>query len=241
MRQIVRDVYLVEGVGGAHVYLLTSGDDLALVDTGMRGAADRITTQIQEAGFLPSGLRTIVLTHAHSDHTGGAGGLARRFGARILAYRAEVPYLEGMESLPACSLLPRFLLWLSDRLVFGQTTCAIDRAVEDGETIDALGGLAVIHTPGHTPGSMCLYHPERKLLFCGDTLFNVHPLTGRKGLRLAVPFFSTDVAQVRTSVSRLAALPVDVLCPGHGDPILDGTAEQIRSLLDRGEYDTSRA
>jgi glyoxylase-like metal-dependent hydrolase (beta-lactamase superfamily II) len=232
MRQIIPDVYLIEGLRGCHVYLLVTGKDLVLVDSGTAGGADRIVTEVQAGGFSASDLRSIVLTHAHGDHTGNVVELVRRSGAQVLAHRAEVPYIERTESLPAASVLLRLLFWLSDRLMLRQATCTVDRSLEDGDVIEALGGLQVIHTPGHTPGSICLYQPDRQLLCCGDALFNVNPMTGRGGLQLAIPLFSTDMAQVRSSAHKLAALPISVLCPGHGEPILQGAVEQIRLLLE---------
>lgn len=231
MQQIVPDVYRIEGLRGGHVYLLVTGADLTLVDTGSGGAVDRVVDQIEAEGLSLAHLRAIVLTHAHSDHTGSAAELAHRSGAPILAHRDEVPYIERNLALPVASPLMRSLLWLSDRLASGQAACTVDRSLEDGETIPALGGLQVIHTPGHTPGGLCLYQQERRILFCGDTMFNVNPMTGRKGLRFAIPLVSVDMDQVRASVRRLADLPVDILCPGHGEPILGVATEKMRALL----------
>jgi glyoxylase-like metal-dependent hydrolase (beta-lactamase superfamily II) len=107
----------------------------------------------------------------------------------------------------------------------------VDRPLDDGEVIEPLGEMHVIHTPGHTPGSICLYQPQRRILFCGDALFNANPVTGRPKLQLPGPSVNVDSAQARQSVRKLSELPVDVLCPGHGEPILDGAGEQIRALL----------
>jgi glyoxylase-like metal-dependent hydrolase (beta-lactamase superfamily II) len=231
MRQVVSDVYLMEGLHGANVYLLLSNEGLTLVDSGMAGDADPIVTQLQEAGYPLSQLRSIVLTHAHVDHVGSAAQLARRTGAQVLAHRADVPYIEHTQSMPAASPLRRLMNWLSTRLLFRASACQVDRPLEEGDTIEALGGMQVIHTPGHTPGSICLYQPERHILFCGDALFNANPLTGSPGLRLPLPSVTLDGAQARQSVAKLSALDIDVLCCGHGEAILSGAGDQIAALL----------
>jgi glyoxylase-like metal-dependent hydrolase (beta-lactamase superfamily II) len=228
---VVPNVYLMEKLSGANVYLLVSDSSLTLVDSGLTGQAERIVAQLQGAGYTPSDLRTIALTHAHGDHTGGAAELARRSGARVLAHRAEVPYIEQTKVLPTDSWGQRLLNWLADRILFRLSPCPVDRAVDDGDVIETLGGVHVIHTPGHTPGSMCLYQPERRILFCGDALFNAHPITGRPGLHLPMPMVTVDKAQARDSVADLATWPVDVLCCGHGDPILEGAGRKMKGLL----------
>jgi glyoxylase-like metal-dependent hydrolase (beta-lactamase superfamily II) len=88
----------------------------------------------------------------------------------------------------------------------------------------------VIHVPGHTPGSISLYQPQRQILFCGDALFNANPLTGTPGLQLPLPAATVDDEQARASVCKLSALELRVLCCGHGEPILDGAGEQIAAL-----------
>jgi glyoxylase-like metal-dependent hydrolase (beta-lactamase superfamily II) len=233
MRQIVPGVYLMEGLRGtsANVYLLASGEELTLVDSGLPGAADQIAAQLEEKGYPLSNLQAIVLTHSHGDHTGGAAELARRSGAQIMAHQDEVPYIEQTEPLPFGSLLKRLSNWLCDRLLFRRAPCKVDRALQDGDVIETLGGLQVIHTPGHTPGSIALYQPERRILFCGDAFFNRNPLTGRKGLQLSIPLFTLDVAQMRESARKLAALPVEVLCCGHGEPILKKAREEMQQVM----------
>ncbi|MGD2177350.1 MAG: MBL fold metallo-hydrolase [Anaerolineae bacterium] len=235
MREVVSNVCMFEGLRGCNVYLLVSGEGLTLVDSGLAGDAGRIVAQLQEVGHAPSELHSIVLTHAHGDHAGGAVVLARRSGAQVLAHRDEVPYIEQTQSLPAHSAVQRLLFRLGDRMLFRLSPCQVDRPLEDGDVIAALGGTHVIHTPGHTPGSMALYQPEQRILFCGDALFNANPVTGKPGLRLPMPLVTLDTAQARDSVRKLSTLPVQVLCCGHGEPILDGAAESIEAVL--GEED----
>ena len=81
LRQVVSNVYSIEGLRGANVYLLVSDKGLTLVDSGLAADVERIAAQLLEAGYALSDLHSIVLTHAHGDHTGGAVELARRSGA----------------------------------------------------------------------------------------------------------------------------------------------------------------
>lgn len=234
MREVVSNVYLMEGLRVGNVYLLVSGDELTLVDTGLLSDVDQIVAQLREAGHTLSQLQAIVLTHAHGDHTGGAAALAHRCGAQVIAHRDEVPYIEQTRSLRPASLIGRVANWLSDRLVFRTPPCKVDRMVEDGDVIEALGGLKVVRTPGHTPGSLSLYQAERRILFCGDALFNADPMTGRPGLDFPIRMVSVDNGQARESVRKLSELPIDVLCCGHGEPILSEADEKMRALLGEG-------
>jgi len=232
MREVVPDVYLIEGLRGANVYVLDSDDGGMLVDTGLTSDVPEIVAQLQKGEHSPNELRGIVLTHAHGDHTGGAAALAHRSGAQVIAHRDDAPLIEGTRPLQSGSFVARVLIWLGEHLLFRTPTCQVDRAVEDGDVIGALGGLEVVHTPGHTPGSICLYQASRRILFCGDALFNSSPMTGQPGLALPLRLVSADNAQARESVRRLSELAVDVLCCGHGEPILTGANRKIAALVE---------
>lgn len=231
MEQITADVTLLEGLRTSNVYAVAPREGIALIDSGSSDAVDRIAVQLREGGYDLSDLQAVVLTHAHVDHTGSAAELARRSGAQVLAHHDEVPYVEGTKSVPARSLLQRVLMSMADRMPGVPAFCKVTRALEDGEIIAELGGMQVIHTPGHTPGSICLYQPAERVLFCGDLLFNGHPLTGRGGLRFSIAQFSGDVVQARKSVRRLLEVPMEVLCFGHGEPIPEGAGRRVWESL----------
>lgn len=228
MRQVVSGVYLIEGLRVAHVYVLASEEGLALIDSGMPGEVDKIVKQIEEAGYALSDIRAIVMTHAHSDHTGCVAELARRSGAQVLAHRDEVDYLEQTASLPYKAFVQRLVFGLSERVMSRFELCKVDRPLQDGDVVEALGELRVVHVPGHTPGSLALYQPERQILFCGDIFFHNNP---KKGLVVSPPIVSVDVAQARESARKLAALPVKSLCVSHGELILEGAQEKMQASL----------
>lgn len=229
MRKIVDGVYVIEGLRTAHVFVLPDSAGLTVIDSGTPGELEKITEQITAAGYAVSDVHTIILTHAHSDHVGSLAGLAERTGAQVVAHQAEVAYVEQTQALPYPTWWQRLLFRLGD-LVFRTAPCRVDQPVQDGEVLDALGGLQVIHTPGHTPGSIALYQPERQILFCGDIFFHNNP---RKGLVVSPLMVSVDVAQARAAAAKLAALPVTTLCVSHGAMVTERAGEKMQAALQR--------
>jgi len=213
------------GVLGSSVFLL-EGRSLVLVDAGPRGSGSRILRYLRHIGRSPRELDLIVLTHYHPDHAGGAAELARLARAPIAAHVAEAPYLRGEIGMPnpfvrhqalaaaASPLLP----WIMPQPV------RVDVELEDGDGLPGLEGLRVVHTPGHTPGSISLYAPARRLLLVGDAL------EWKRGeLRLPSRFFSEDLEEAARSVQKLASLDARTLCFSHFPPA-DQAARRLRSL-----------
>jgi glyoxylase-like metal-dependent hydrolase (beta-lactamase superfamily II) len=120
------------------------------------------------------------------------------------------------------------LFWLFDR-IYKTYISGIDVALQDGDTVDILGGLEVIHVPGHTPGSIALYQAERQMLFSGDALFNESE-TGKTGIQYTNAFTSNK-AQAKKSAHKLATRPVKIAFFGHGEPILEQAGERIKEAI----------
>ena len=110
-------------------------------------------------------------------------------------------------------------------LPFLQRTLVTD-VVDGGEVLPLSETVQVIHTPGHTPGSACYLLPKRGVLFTGDTLFS-------DGTRLSrsVPFPGYDGEAYRESLRLLASLDFDVICGGHGAPLVGAASDVLRQLL----------
>ncbi|MFE3071363.1 MBL fold metallo-hydrolase [Streptomyces sp. NPDC059247] len=205
-------------------YLWRDGDELTLVDAGWAGTADRTAEAIRRAGGDPERLRRIVLTHCHRDHVGAAGELADRYGAEILAHRLDAPVVRGEAPVPE----PDLLDWEVPLFQHGLTVpeappTRVDREVEDGEELGFGDGAVVVHTPGHTPGSIAVHLPRHGVLFTGDTVASV------RGVTFGV--FHVDRALAMESMRTLAGLEPSFLCCGHGAPVTEDTAAVLKAAV----------
>jgi glyoxylase-like metal-dependent hydrolase (beta-lactamase superfamily II) len=156
----------------------------------------------------------ILITHGHIDHVGGAMKLKQATGAPILINKNDAPQLKMLDMQAG---------WIGVAPP-GQVT--IDASLEDGDTIRA-GPLhaTVLHTPGHTEGSTCIYFPAEKKLIAGDTLF-----AGSIG-RTDLP--GGDFEKIMQSLhQRVMALPEDVIViPGHGPATTIGGEKETNPFL----------
>jgi hydroxyacylglutathione hydrolase len=170
-----------------------------------------ILSRLQKHGLT---LRQIVVTHAHIDHVGGAALLKKATGAPVLLNQRDLGLLEAMEMQAG---------WLG---ISTPEVAPPDASAEDGLTVglEALPA-EVIHTPGHTPGSICLLFPEQHLLIAGDTLF-----AGSIG-RTDLP--GGDARQILRSLrDRLLVLPDTTrVLPGHGPETTIGQERQSNPFL----------
>ena len=202
--QVTDGVFKVDGIRVANVYVVVTDDGLLLVDTGIPGSAGGICSFIEAMGRDLSEVRDIVLTHFDLDHVGSAAALKARTGARVSIHEADAPVLTGQQSPWGRMLVVRVLY----RLLVKPLTP--DRLLQDGDTI---GGLRVVHTPGHTAGSIALVRDDG-VVFSGDAL-----LSDKRGtvippdLRLA-----QDPHQASVSAEAIQALQPRLLLAGHGAP-----------------------
>jgi glyoxylase-like metal-dependent hydrolase (beta-lactamase superfamily II) len=208
------------------VYLIEDDDGLTLVDTSITSAGSKILKQLTDAGRKPTDVKRILITHAHPDHIGSLPMLKQMTGAQVIASAGEKPVIEGKIPIPRpgkaqLTGLARFMAIPEQML----PPVAVDRVVNDGDQIpEVLGGLTVVATPGHAPAHISLWQPARKLIILGDVLFNA------PNLRLPPAIFTYDMAENKRSVGRVARLVPDIVCFGHGEPILNEASQRIRAF-----------
>ena len=224
---VVPHVHLLPSSMAGNIYVL-EGDTLTVVDTGMPNSADRVLSYVREMGRRPEELTRIVLTHYHVDHVGSAAALRDLTGAAVLAHREEAPFINGTKPQPA----PRYgVLRLMYRLLPVMTRfdpLEPDELVAEGSQLDILGGARVVAMPGHTPGSIALHLDRLGVLMCGDAIDN------RRGVLGPPPApFTVDDAKAVESIRKVAELDFDVLCPGHGSPIVGRSSQQVRAMAER--------
>jgi glyoxylase-like metal-dependent hydrolase (beta-lactamase superfamily II) len=230
MKEVATGVYdFTERKGGnVHAFLLDTGADLMVIDTLFDTNARQLLRAIKRLKRPVSDLRHIVLTHGHRSHLGGLAALKRQSGAAVYAHAWETDIIAGEREAQRTPLRPlppyqACLLQLGCGLGFGKhPPCPVDRCVKDGDTI---GPLQVIQTPGHTPGSLAFYWPDRRVLFTGDVVVSW------PSVMPGWPSFTLNARQQRDSIGRLSEFrDAAMLAVGHGNPIADG-AERLRGFL----------
>jgi glyoxylase-like metal-dependent hydrolase (beta-lactamase superfamily II) len=227
MQEILKNLYMIEGIGTAMVFLLDSPAGFILIDTGIFKRTHLLIAQLEKHGHPLTDLRTIVLTHCHCDHIGGVTELVEHSGARLAAHQDDIPYIIQEEPVSG----PYQSMMIQEQKVMKQFGCNIehvDIALKDGDTIEALGGLQVIHVPGHTPGSIALYQPDQRIMFFGDVIRN----NPGKGLQVGIPEnYNVDTEQTKADARKLLAYAIDYALFSHGEPILGKADSFLREAI----------
>ncbi len=182
-----------------YLVVCTHTKQAAIIDPAPNVAAT-ITQAIAAQGVIP---KDIIITHSHWDHIADCEALSKHFSLPVSIHKDDAFNLvqPGSDDLPC---------WIA---IAGKKP---DVLLHDGDTI-AIGETIwkVIHTPGHSPGSICLYCEKEKVLLSGDTLF--------KGTFGNISFPTSSPEHMWASLKKLATLPPETqVLPGHGSPTTIG-------------------
>ncbi|MGC9517823.1 MAG: MBL fold metallo-hydrolase [Methanomicrobiales archaeon] len=196
----INDILVIEGVGfDSNIYIF---DDI-MVDTGTGDNEQYIMNSLEQSDLSLEDISLIVNTHCHYDHAGGD----HLYSQKIAIHQTDAPAVETGDEIATVSYM------------FGRsfTPVNVDYYLKEG---DKIHDFEVIHTPGHTPGGICLY--DGKTLISGDTVF----ANGGFG-RLDV---GGNINDMKRSIEKLNDLKVEYLLPGHG-PWVDNGSKHIELAL----------
>lgn len=189
--------WLYEDVGG-----------LTLVDSANPWNTSAILEAVEH---IDKPLKRVIVTHAHPDHAGAAASISLKTGADVFVGELDLSFLRGVDTLstaPGRSIC-RSVLEFGRRFgILNPTPVSNAIGVKNGERI---GNLQVIHTPGHTPGSISLWSEPIGALFVGDNVSN-----SLNVLRINNSIFTLDTRMLHESLQQYAEFPVKMLLPGHG-------------------------
>lgn len=214
-------------------YIIHAGDDgPVVVDAGMPSAPDDLAPILRE---LPGPLSTIVATHGHSDHVGGAAGLVRRYGASLYLPTRTLSYLDGVRPrTPSPRSAARIAPVLRDQpfdamAVAGVALGALRAGygtprgmvwsgprpaggLDDGQPVPGASAWTVMHAPGHTDDSVVFWNATTATLLSGDAVISARGQAWHTAELV-------DTADGARTAEQLERLPVEHLLPGHGRPV----------------------
>jgi glyoxylase-like metal-dependent hydrolase (beta-lactamase superfamily II) len=223
--------------GVANFYLIEGAGKLVLVDAGAPKDWALFTRAVLHLGRVVGDLDAVLLTHAHTDHTGFAEQARATTGARVWIHENDVQMARTGKVGPRDGKQSAYLLhgafWRTVLVLGMRGGTKIIPVQEvsgfgDGEVLDVPGSPRVVHAPGHTGGSAAILLENRGILFTGDVLCTHNAYTGRAGPQIMPSGLNADTPQALASLANLDGIKADVLLPGHGEPWTDGVGEAIR-------------
>jgi glyoxylase-like metal-dependent hydrolase (beta-lactamase superfamily II) len=208
-------------------YTIEVAGGLVIIDPGWdeESSYRSLVSGLSTVGATVSDVRGVIVTHAHPDHHGLAGRVRDESGAWVALHPADAELFGGDDAIDKMLAVNERWLRAAGAGVDGAPELSdardeVERRLRmarpdieilDGERLPGTGSLAVVHTPGHTRGHVCLHDPDRRLLFAGDHLLprispNVgwHPMSG-----------ANPLADFLSSLRRVAGFDVDLVLPAH--------------------------
>jgi glyoxylase-like metal-dependent hydrolase (beta-lactamase superfamily II) len=232
----------MSGPGNLYPTLLWDQRDAVLVDAGLPGMAGKFVNAIKQAGISLEKIGKAIITHHDLDHLGSLRDLQdlapNPF--EVLSHADEVPYIQG-EKIPV-KLTPKMLAQMEETMkgmpeenrkammgmgeVIAKQKLKVSRTVGDGEELPYCGGIQIIHTPGHTPGHICLYHKVSKTLIAGDLLF-----VEKGKLEPAPSFINADTSMAMASIEKISRYDIANVIAYHGGLFQDNPNQRLKEII----------
>jgi glyoxylase-like metal-dependent hydrolase (beta-lactamase superfamily II) len=196
---IFSNIYLIGGPELSYsydclIYLIDFGD-LVIIDSGVGLSSQLIEDNIVSLGFDPNKITTVIATHSHFDHIGSLHYFKEKYHARIVAHELDAASIEQGINTAAEVYNVKYI------------PCPVDKKVKGEKETLHFGNneLNIIHTPGHTEGSIALYmDTEGKRVLFGQDIHGPY-----------LPEWGADIIKARKSLQKLINLKADILCEGH--------------------------
>lgn len=197
--------------------IIVFGDKITLIDSGVKGSEEKIRQYIKEQGRSFAEIETLILSHAHPDHIGSAATIKELTGCKILAHETEKAWIENVEFQNQQRPVPGFFN-LVDRSV------KIDEFLNDGQIIQITGGptLKIIHSPGHSKGSVNIEFIDDRILFTADSV----------PLKNDIPNYD-NFTDLMNSLNRIKNSYFDVFLSSWTEPIY--SREETGLLIEDGK------
>ena len=232
--QIASGLYRV-GSDIVNSYLIVDKDGVTIIDAGLPGYWKTLQAELAAIGKSLDDVRALILTHGDTDHIGFAARLNRETGIAPYIHEADVDRARLIVKKPNSGWGPVKIgpltgfLWYSARRGGLRPRPATElQTVADGDVLDVPGSPRIIHTPGHTPGSVAVHVPAVDALFLGDTMTTRNVLTGVTGPKPAP--FTLEPKQAVASLGRIEGAEATWLLPGHGPAWDGGVPEAVRLI-----------
>lgn len=210
---VLKDIHLIDNTN-ANVYVVDLIDKLLIIDTGLPGMDSIIINYLRENNLLNRSDVVIVITHAHIDHVGCLKKLKEKLGAKVASHINEAIYVRGEKYIGKYRYEP----------------VEVDLLLRNSDVL--YNRFSIIHTPGHTPGSICIYDSLTKSLFPGDLVYE------ENGELYEIPKqYSLDPLSNRRQIRNILELNIDFenILVSHGKPIIGNGLIKWRILVNKLE------
>ena len=232
MKEIAHGITWLLGQGmDCNAFIIESEGDSLLIDSGLGGRVSHVfgaqpdSIKELENAIKKKAIEDVFLTHGHIDHVGGIMVLQSKLSLKVFTTEIEAQYLKAGDS----SYIEPFL---GSILGSNCTPIEVTQELKEGACFE-IGNFSfqVLHTPGHTRGSSCLWDEEHHILVSGDTVFPQGSF-GRTDL------LSGNSKDLVNSLKRLSEFEVAILLPGHMPPVISSINSPIDSI--KRSYNNAR-
>ena len=228
---------LMGTTGTIYPTVIWDDEHVVLVDAGISDSMPLIKDEMDKIGLPFDKIDTIIVTHQDIDHIGGINSLINELGdVKVLAHSHEIPYIQGEKQIlrfKNSNIMERINILPDDERqkvldMFENSSVKVDTDLTDGEALNYGGGIVIIHTPGHTPGHICLYHKESKSLIVGDAL-NIEGeqlvITHKEALN------KKELEIIKVWLEKLSEFDVENLIAYHTGLFNDDPHQKIKELI----------